>query len=401
MTSSIQWLVLGMASLAAGCVAVPNRDGAPVQFSEEISIAEFEELPSTMQYKVKLLGALDPVKPLEGDIATQTLSLFGREDLIAQISRDYRATDCTPLPRETDPLKEIVQYADQTSIVIINESHEHSRDRAFTAQLAARLRPLGYETLAMEALSNSLPESSEEDLPAFVRKPELPYLQDDDGFYLSEATFGRLGREAKRLGYNLLPYEATDDGGFGPDASRDERIAFREEQQADNLANFLTTNPGSKLLVHVGYSHAMEVPRADGVRWMAAHLKEKTGIDPLTVSQTTCRGGGKEARLAQLPNDEIPGTFDLVIDHPLDRYAQNRPIWRTELGDVATTIPHFLRPESGWRIIEARPIGEPSISVPLDRVAIRPNEDVALMLPPGRYQLRVIDVPPAEDVDEG
>jgi hypothetical protein len=28
----------------------------------------------------------------------------------------------------------------------------------------------------------------------------------------------------------------------------------------------------------------------------------------------------------------------------------------------------------------------------MDRVAIRPKEDVALMLPPGRYRLRAIDV---------
>ena len=46
----------------------------------------------------------------------------------------------------------------------------------------------------------------------------------------------------------------------------------------------------------------------------------------------------------------------------------------------------------GWRVIEARPLGEPVASVPMDRVAIRPGEDIALMLPPGRYRLRVIDV---------
>ena len=48
---------------------------------------------------------------------------------------------------------------------------------------------------------------------------------------------------------------------------------------------------------------------------------------------------------------------------------------------------------SGWRIIEARPFDETVSSVPLDRVAIRPTDDVALMLPPGRYQLRLIDLP--------
>ncbi len=44
--------------------------------------------------------------------------------------------------------------------------------------------------------------------------------------------------------------------------------------------------------------------------------------------------------------------------------------------------------------IEARPVGEPVASVPLDRTAIRAGYDVALMLPPGRYRLRVVDIGP-------
>ena len=43
-------------------------------------------------------------------------------------------------------------------------------------------------------------------------------------------------------------------------------------------------------------------------------------------------------------------------------------------------------------MIEARPVGEPAASVPLDRVAIHAGEDMALMLPPGRYALRAVDV---------
>jgi hypothetical protein len=37
-------------------------------------------------------------------------------------------------------------------------------------------------------------------------------------------------------------------------------------------------------------------------------------------------------------------------------------------------------------------VGEPALSVPMDRIAIRPGEDIALLLPPGRYALRAIDV---------
>lgn len=393
MKTAITLLAIALAGLMAGCNSLPSHESTVVQFSDVVIKADLEDLPPSMQFKVKLLEAIDPANPMESYDATQTLSLFGREDLIPATSRDYRAIECTPHSLATDPLDAIALQARKTSIVIINESHEQSRHRAFTAKLAARLRPLGYDTLGLEALINSPAETPEESLPAFTRIPDQPFLQDDDGHYVSEATFGRLGREAKRLGYRLLAYEADTDDGLGLDADRDERIAAREEEQATNLATFIAANPEAKLLVHVGYSHAMEVPGADGKRWMATRLKAKTGIDPLTISQTTCRGGGEIVRLDQLPNDEISGTFDVVIDHPLVRYDQSRPTWRAELGDVATTIPAHLRPVNGWRIIEARPFDETVNSVPLDRVAIRPTDDVALMLPPGRYQLRLIDVP--------
>lgn len=316
--------------------------------------------------------------------------MFGREDLIASTSDDYKPARCSALIPAIDVFQEIERRARTTSIVIVNESHERSQHRGFTAQLAARLRPLGYDILAMEALLNNPPGTPTQYAPTFVRQPTLPYFVDGDGHYLSEAGFGRLGRSLKALGYRLLPYESVG----GPSTSgmtRGQQIAVREESQARTLAAFVRDHPGAKLLVHVGYSHAAEVPQENDERWMAARLKDKTGIDPLTISQTTCRGGGGTTRLAALPTDEPAGSFDLIIDHPDARFVRGRPEWRRRAGDRPTEIPQSLRPAAGWRVVEARPVGEPTMSVPMDRVAIRPGEDVALMLPPGRYQLRIID----------
>lgn len=184
-----------------------------------------------------------------------------------------------------------MRRAGQTSIVIINESHERSRDRWFTAEVARHLRSLGYDTLGLETLSNPPATVPQQYLPSFLNYPELPYLSDDDGHYLSEAGYGRLGRQAKALGYRLLPYEDNTRNEPNQNVSQIQQIALREEAQANNLASFVKSHPAAKLLIHVGYSHAAETPRADGQKWMAARLKEKTGIDPLTISQTTCRGG--------------------------------------------------------------------------------------------------------------
>lgn len=343
-------------------------------------------------YKIRSLADIDPTRPLADDMAGQTLSMYGREDLIAATSSDFKPMACQPIVGAGDPIDVIVQRARRTSIVIVNESHERSEHRGFTARVARALRPLGYDVLAMETLSNPAPGTPDKFQPPYLQRPDQPYFEDQDGYYLSEAGFGRLGREAKALGYRLVPYEQRHQPGEEKD-SWDIRIERRETSQAQQLADYIAAHSGVKLLVHVGYSHATEVPLKNGQKWMATRLKALTGIDPLTVSQTICRGGATKDRLVKLPTDEPVGMFDLIVDHPTAQFVRGRPAWRVAAGDRVVSIPKALRPGKGWRIVEARPVGESEVSVPMDRVAIRPGEDVALLLPPGRYQLKVVDVP--------
>lgn len=379
-------------TLGAPSMAQEKHPAQGVRFVgpvERVAAASLPEQSPT----ITLLAAIDPMHPLDQEAAGQTLSLFGREDLIAASSTDYQANRCAPLKAAPDVLTKIERRARKTSVVIINESHERSEHRGFSTALATRLRPLGFDTLALETLSPSMPGTPEQYLPSFVRQPTLPYFEDGDGHYLSEAGYGRLGRRAKALGYHLLAYEFIDEH-QAADATMEQRIATREEGQARNLAAYVHDHPGAKLLIHVGYSHATEAPRADGTRWMAARFKEMTGIDPLTISQTVCRGGSGKVQLSALPADEPAGTFDLVVDHPTARFVHGRPAWRQQAGDLPVSIPRALYPTNGWTVVEARPVGEPAASVPMDRIAIRAGDDVALMLPPGRYQLRVIDMGP-------
>lgn len=347
-------------------------------------------------FKAQGLAAIDPARPMADEMAGQTLSMFGREDLIAAVSNDYRPTGCPPVAGAGSVLETIVHRARATSVVIINESHERSEHRGFAARVARALRPLGYDTLALETLSNPM---ADQFVPPYRIRPDQPFLEDMDGYYLSEAGYGRLGRQAKALGYRVLAYEEPR-GPATPKLPPDASIARRETAQAEQLAAYIAANPKAKLLVYVGYSHATEVPRANGQKWMATRLKALSGIDPLTISQTTCRGGGNRERLAVLPAGQPAGTFDLLVDHPRARFVRGRPVWRMAVGDRAVPIPKALRPTGGWRIVEARPIGESDASVPMDRVAIRAGEDVALLLPPGRYQLRSVDVPAASPSPE-
>ena len=387
-------ILFALASISLLRAPAPAKEGSSekrVELVRPFTIASTASPSSALASKLAALAKIDPDRPIDADMDGQTLSMFGREDLIADISKDYQSSHCSPQGSASSIFEEITKRARSTSIVIVTESHERSEHRGFIAELAGKLRPLGYGTLAMETLSNNPRSTPDKYLPTFLKQPDLPYFEDGDGYYLSEAAFGRLGRKAKALGYRLLPYEPNDDQP-SPDMTQDQRIALREEGQARNLAAYVRDNPRAKLLIHVGYSHAAEVPRADGAKWMTARLKEKTGIDPLTISQTTCRGGGNTVRLSALPADQPTGTFDLIVDHPSSRFDRGRPEWRKRAGDKAVSIPKELYPAAGWRVIEARPVGEPIASVPMDRVAIRRGENIALMLPPGRYRLRVIDV---------
>ncbi len=381
-------LTLGAANSAGN----PSASGR-ASLADAYDTAAVETLSPILAHKFARLAAIDPEHPLADPDDTQTLSLFGREDLIAGASGEFRNRRCAKLIPATDPLDEIERRARRTSIVIINESHERSEHRGFIARVATRFRALGYDTFAIETLANAPPGTPERYQPPFVRLPRLPYLEDEDGAYQSEAGFGRLGRQAKALGYRLLGYEPNENTQPDPNTPADQRVATREEGMARNLAAYMASHPGARLLVHVGYSHASERPQANGSRWMALRLKEKTGIDPLTISQTTCRGSGNRVQLSVLPPDQPPGNFDLVVDHPTARFLLGRPQWRLLAGDRPVTIPRALLSRAGWRVVEARPEGEPVTSVPIDRVAIRPGDHVALMLPPGRYRLRVIDVP--------
>jgi len=384
-------IVLGM--LGASAMAREPQQARNVLFAgpvERVAATSLTELSSRLEQ----LAAIDPSNPASDAGTRQTLSLFGREDLIAATSAYYKPNGCAPLKTAPDVLPEIERRARQTSIVIVTESHERSEHRGFSTELATRLRPLGYNTLALEALSPSMPDTPAQYLPSFVQHPALKYFEDGDGHYLSEAGYGRLGRRAKKLGYHLLAYEFIDEHPAA-DATMEQRIAAREEGEARNLATYVHDHTGAKLLIHVGYAHAAEVPGADGTQWMAARLKKKTGIDPLTISQTACSGGGGAVRLSALPADVPQGTFDLVVDHPNAHFVRGRPVWRQRAGDRVVRIPQRLYPARGWCVVEARPVDEPTASVPMDRVAIRAGDDVALMLPPGRYRLRVIDVEPA------
>ena len=141
-----------------------------------------------------------------------------------------------------------------------------------TLTLLQRLREKGYTHLAVEALVNDGSDPMPGGYP--VRKT---------GIYTREPVFAELLREARRLGYTLLPYEPNDQG--------QQTQQQRETGQASAIADLLAKEPRAKVLVHAGYAHIGEAQEGlpDDARPMAMELAKMSGLPLLTIDQTSTR----------------------------------------------------------------------------------------------------------------
>ncbi len=282
--------------------------------------------------------------------------------------------------------------------MILNEAHDTPRYRAFALTVARSLKRLGYTHLAAETFSND---------PMIMRELSRDrYVKLGTGTYTIDPVFADFVRQSLQLGYRPVAYEENEPGVPG---SREERIAAREEAQAHSLATQIAAaGPAAKFFIFVGYSHAAEAPlRTDGTasEWMAARLKAKTGIDPLTIDQTVLdefthtrsdrsiyaaiapRLG---TRPAVLMNGRKPfvlgrlkGAVDLQVVHPPMRLVRGRPSWLQEMGRQPVAIPADLLPAAGHRLVQAF-IAEEDSTIPVDQVVVSAGSAAPVMMLPTR-----------------
>jgi hypothetical protein len=328
-----------------------------------------------------LMKGLPPVggqvpKSWDGGLGVQAYSMVGREDRIAGLPS---ATRSPCVAAEGDAVAAIAARAKDAQFVMINEAHESPRDRAFIADVAKALAGLGYATFAGETLIAPVPN------------PPGPYPLRDSGFYANEPSYGALLRSLRDLGYTNIAYE------YEPPPPRagshfTMQMEARESGQASNLINqTVRDRPNLKVLVHVGFSHNREtVHRADGreLRWLALRFKEITGIDPLTIDQTTFVSDRTAVCAMRSDGSALPTDRDVYVAHPPLAFERGRPTWRLARGQRFAEIPQALKRPDERVIYEARTANEPDDAVPADRLLVDPGEDMPLLLAPGRYRVR-------------
>ncbi len=317
--------------------------------------------------------------------------------------------------RPVDAIEAIVDEARKTRVVILNEAHTSSRTRVFAHQLALELAKEGYTHMACEAFTGNIYSATEYGYPS--RNGGTTYLQD--------VFFADMVRQSLRAGMRPIHYEASSiPKSWSKRTGAMEAIIYREQTQAENIVRrFFARFPEGKLFMHVGHSHAAEKPQIieeNGVKeelhWMAARLARLTGLDPLTIDQTTLL----ERSSPQFENpayhalrdsgwfqgeDSIviakadgqgyasfgpyKGKMDMQVAHPPSIWIEGRPSWM-RLGGYRREIeidPSWI-PEAGEALLQAYVKDELEEPIAMDRVLVTEGTEwPPLLLPPGSYRI--------------
>jgi hypothetical protein len=305
--------------------------------------------------------------------------------------------------RAVDAVRFLADAADTARVIMVNERHHAASDRLLTLRLLPVLRQKGYRYFAAEAFDHGDSGLARRGY-AEVRTT---------GYYTDDPVFGAVVREALRLGYVLVPYEAqrtqedTTDG-HTPQQRRDS-IEARNLYEA-----VFRHDPAAKVLVHAGYSHVLEEV-SPGWSPMALYFRRMSGIDPVTVDQTRLSersapeyedpayraaigagllGDAPVVLLDSAGRPYSPAAFrvDVQLFGPRTTYTNGRPGWMSLGGTrVMTTV---ATPECAKRvcIVEARAPAEPDNAVALDHAEAAQTTAVSLFLPRGRQaRIRISD----------
>jgi hypothetical protein len=167
-------------------------------------------------------------------------------------------------------------------LIMLNEAHHLPICRLFAIHLLDSLKRNGFNYLAMETLlSNN--KINERGFPTF-----------GEGFYQQEPMYAELIRQAVLLGFKIVYYDYNEDYLPPPDAHRFYRNNRREEEGAKRIAKIFKKDAKAKVFVFVGYGHNLkdyypaQRQRREGQKWkfLAIQLKEKLGLDPLSINQS-------------------------------------------------------------------------------------------------------------------
>ncbi len=301
----------------------------------------------------------------------------------------------TPSPA-TETLRELAR---SHRIVMINEAHGNSRQRAFMNALLRALRDDGFTHFAAETFHSE----------TAIQITADGYLARNSGHYINDPVFADAVEFAHGSGMELVAYEITRAQDCRPECDGRGYARHRERMQAENLASALADDPDARVLVHVGMGHHSENTAGRETVFMGTHLAEMLGEDPLTIDQLRgdpVAGWASMQRVWNAISNRYPlieptvfrrangalfGTpfLDVIVFHPDYDDIQSRPHWFVDLLGREGVL--YLLPaesEAELRLLQAFRVGDGPDAIPTDQILIEPGARAAtLMLPEGEFRV--------------
>lgn len=290
----------------------------------------------------------------------------------------------------------ILERAKNERVIMLNEAHQIGQHRAFATSLLPGLYKLGFRHLLVETLAYRDSLLNDRGYPVMV-----------SGYYSVEPAFGNFIRQAIKLGFKVLPYEANKRG------------LSRAKQQAMNIQQVLQQNPKSKILVYAGIQNLEEKHKGKWVK-MGEEFKNISGINPFTIDQSEMtersnaqyehpyyqqvlkKGWLKEEpiilRYQNKPWVADTGNLfvnyvDVQVFHPRTQLKNRRPSWLTRGGKR-----HFYKiSPKKWSInreclVQAFAINDEKDAVPYDQIHITIFDKPSfLVLPKGKFIIKALD----------
>jgi hypothetical protein len=302
--------------------------------------------------------------------------------------------------------------ADKHQIVIVNEEHRTPVHRALTHRLLSALYRKGFRYLAVETLRVEDTELNKRGYPT-----------QKSGYYTFDPIFGDVIRQAIKLGFKTVAYEAEQRC-----PKPEEFIAcqnYREVAQAQNIYDRILKNDRqAKILIHAGRGHASKGKEENGFAFMGRHLWNISGIEPFTVDQedyserknpvderplyrlvTAKNFLLKEPTVFQSPEGKFfsdSDGYDLRVFTPRAQYAGGRPNW-LPLGGTRRSFRMNLKKLNlqtrQGKLKSEEPLllqaffkHEGADAIPVDQIILYPNKEIpVLLLPKGSFIIRAID----------
>lgn len=383
--------------------------GAPLSPPQALLWKEGRYLHEYLRAKAALETAKGQDLAVALELFGMIAAMVGDEDgALSSWARAYppKRTSAPDLSRfaAEDAVEAIARAAVGRRVVILNEAHYSSRCRAFAADLAERLAQDGFAFFAAETFTPN---------HAAAKLNNGAPLTTDIGYYTDDPQFANMVRRARTAHLTFCEYEQTEAQQGGPAS---DQIATREEAEATNLiGNVLSKSPNGRVFVYCGYHHAAKAPLGANT-WMAARLKQKTGVDPLCIDQTNGlphydleeEAAEMTAVLARFaPNrpivvrtpegapyalGEYGGAVDFAVYHPRLPKVDGRPGWLASgpRQRLEVALPNGRKDQA---LLQAVPAAEASAAanvVPADQTLVGAGARTGvLFLPPGGYELRL------------